>query len=377
MLKTRCLATALMLLLSGVIRAWSPPPSSQAEPSLEDKIGQMLLIGFRGTDAPPGSPIIRTLETLNVGGVVLFDYDVPSASYPRNIESAGQLRRLIGDLQSQAPTPLLVAVDAEGGRINRLKPKYGFTEIPSAQALGKGEPSAARPHYVRLARQLRDLGINLNLAPVVDLNINPHNPVIGSLERSFSDDPGAVTALASVFIKAHHESGILTCLKHFPGHGSSREDSHLGLVDVTETFQESEIAPYRSLIRSSLVDAVMTAHVMHRGIDPEFPATLSQSFLLDTLRKELGFSGVIISDDMQMGAISRNFGFAEGLILAVRAGCDILALANNGQTYVPDVAIKAHRILVEAVRSGKIPRSAIEKSYERISRLKSKYGLIH
>ena len=372
----RSLICILILMLSGGPGPWAHPPHAQANASLEDMIGQMLLIGFRGTEAPPDSSIIRTVKALNAGGVVLFDYDVPSGSFPRNIESPGQLRRLIRDLQSQAPTPLLVAVDAEGGRINRLKPGYGFAEIPSAQALGRGKPSSARPHYARLSRQLRDLGVNLNLAPVVDLNINPRNPVIGSLERSFSDDAETVTALASVFIEAHHESGILTCLKHFPGHGSSREDSHLGLVDVTDTYRDSELEPYRDLIRDSKVDTVMTAHVMHRGIDPDLPATLSPRFLKNILRDRLGFSGVIISDDMQMGAISRNFGFAEALIQAVRAGCDILALANNGQTYDPEAAVKAHGILVEAVRQGSIPRSTIEASYGRIIRLKRKSGVI-
>jgi beta-N-acetylhexosaminidase len=336
----------------------------------------MLLVGFRGTSVRPDSPIIRTLKTINVGGVVLFDYDVPSSSFPRNIESPGQVRRLIRDLQSKARTPLLVAVDAEGGRINRLKAKYGFVDIPSAQALGREDPSECRSHYSRLAQQLRDLGINLNLAPVVDLNLNPKNPVIGALERSFSADAGVVTARASVFIEAHQGHGILTCLKHFPGHGSSREDSHLGLVDVTDTFQDGELEPYRALIRNARVDTVMTAHILHRGIDADFPATLSPRFLQNILRDRLGFSGVIISDDMQMGAISRNYGFAEALVQAVRAGCDILALANNGQDYDPDAVVKAHRILVEAVRQGKIPRSTIEASYGRIIHLKRKFGII-
>jgi beta-N-acetylhexosaminidase len=370
------LLAAAMLLCVQVGEAGIPESSLSPQPSLEDKIGQMLLVGFRGTSAPADSVITQQLKELNLGGVVLFDYDVPSSSFPRNIESPDQLRRLIRDLQSQAPTPLLVAVDAEGGRINRLKPKYGFLDIPSARSVGKGDPSAARPHYIKLGRQLHDLGINLNLAPVVDLNINPENPIIGSLERSYSGDTEIVTKMASVFIRTHHEYGIMTCLKHFPGHGSSREDSHLGLVDVTDTFRDSEIAPYRELIRSSRVDTVMTAHVMHKGIDPEFPATLSPRFLQDMLRGELGFLGVIVSDDMQMGAISRNFGFGEALIRAVRAGCDILALANNGQTFDPDVALKAHRILLEAVRSGKIQSSTIEASYGRITHLKRKYGLI-
>ncbi len=343
---------------------------------MEEKLGQMLMVGFRGTTVGEDSAILRSIRGIHLGGVVLFDYDVPSRSHPRNIVSPEQVRELIRNLQSAAEIPLLVAVDAEGGRINRLKPEYGFLDVPSAQKLGKAEVREARSSYRGLARQLAGLGFNLNLAPVVDLNLNPDNPVIGSLERSFSRDPEVVIARAAAFIEAHRSQGVISTLKHFPGHGSSRQDSHLGLVDVTSTYQDAELRPYRELIRAGEVDVIMTAHIMNRRLDPENPATLSPRFLQSILRRDLGFEGLIVSDDMQMGAIAQNFGWEEALIKAVLAGCDILAIANNSQAYDEQAAAKAHGILVAAVKEGRIPLSRIDASYRRILRLKQKYGLL-
>ncbi len=349
----------------------------KSPPSLDAQIGQMLMVGFRGTSLDKDSYILKALQEINLGGVVLFDYDVPSQSFPRNIQSFAQTKALIRHLQSSAPTPLLVAIDAEGGRINRLKSRYGFLDIPSAHSLGQASLEECRIHYKKLADQLKRLGINLNLAPVVDLDLYPENPVIGSLERSFSARPEIVIQRAEVFIDSHHSSGIITCLKHFPGHGSARNDSHLGLTDVTATFQDIELQPFQNLIHSQKADVVMTAHVMHRDLDPQYPATLSSAILTDLLRERMGFQGIIISDDMQMGAISQNFGFEEALVLAVKAGCDILALANNSQVYDEHIAIKAHHALKLAVRENRIPISRISDSYNRIMRLKQKYGLIH
>ncbi len=367
-------AALLLLILSagtGIL-----PQVSQDTPSLDAQIGQMLMVGFRGTSLDENAPILTVLQEINLGGVVLFDYDVPSQSFPRNIVSFEQTQALIRRLQSTAPTPLLVAIDAEGGRINRLKPKYGFLDIPSAQTLGKAGLEQCRLHYRRLADQLSRLGINLNLAPVIDLNLNPENPVIGALERSFSAHPQIVSERAAVFIDTHRSAGVITSLKHFPGHGSSLNDSHLGLVDVTSTYQDIELRPFQDLIRTQKADVIMTAHIMRRDLDPHYPATLSPAILKTLLRERLGFRGVLISDDMQMGAISRNFGLKEALVQAVLAGCDILALANNGQVYDEHAAVKAHRILKQAVLENRIPLSRISESYTRIRKLKKKYGLL-
>jgi len=344
--------------------------------NLEKKVAQMLLIGFRGTQVNQDSYIYKVLKDMDIGGVVLFDYDVPSQSYPRNIISPEQTKKLISDLQAQAQTPLFVAVDAEGGRINRLKEKYGFIQIPSAQEIGKSHPQNAEFTYHMLSCELAYLGFNLNLAPVVDLNLNPKNPVIGSLERSFSKDPQTVIDFALAFINAHDKNGVISALKHFPGHGSSAHDSHLGIVDVTDTYQNCELNPYSELIKRGKAQMIMTAHIMNSKVDPDYPATLSPNFLNKILRKKLNFKGVIISDDMQMGAIQENYGFSEALIRAVNAGCNILTLSNNARIYDEEAIYKALDIIIHAVKSGKISMDKINNSYRKIIDLKTKYNLM-
>lgn len=372
------LSLLIIALLIGNIQPSSHAVFGQTkhENTLEDKVGQMLLVGFRGTEISKKSSITYMLRELNLGGVVLFDFDMPSQSFPRNIVDPKQTQKLISDLQKFAKTPLLVAVDAEGGRVNRLKAKYGFLDIPSAQDMGKKTYQECLATYTTLAQQLHDLGFNLNLAPVVDLNLNPKNPVIGSLERSFSGDPQEVIACASAFIAAHREKKIITCLKHFPGHGSSQQDSHQGLVDVTRTYAASELQPYRDLIQENQTETIMTAHIINKNVDPKFPATLSQEYIQQLLREKMSFQGVVISDDMQMGAITEHYGFAEALILAINAGCDLIALANNAKTYDGTLPIRAHRIIVDAVKAGKISTQRIDEANKRLKRLKTKYGIL-
>jgi len=340
---------------------------------LKEKIGQMLMIGFRGTAINDDSDIANAIGELNLGGVILFDYDAPSKSRPRNIVDWEQTKKLIADLKSRAKNEtLLVAVDAEGGLINRLKPSMGFAKINSAQDLGKEDGLVAVEEYWTLAKELSELGFNINFAPVVDLNLNPENPVIGGLERSYSDDPRVVAGYARAFVAAHRAFGILTSLKHFPGHGSSDADSHLGLPDITEPYQERELAPYEELIKNGGADSVMTAHVINRNIDPEYPATLSEKFINGTLRRDLGFDGAVFTDDMQMGAIVDNYGFEDAIVRAINAGCDILIFSNNGQSYDETVPYRARDAILKAVNDGRISESRITESYTRILALKSK-----
>ncbi len=366
-------------LLSAVITL-SPSTASggllDKDQELKDKIAQMLLIGFRGTEINEESHICKVLKDINIGGVVLFDYDVPSQSFPRNITSPEQTKKLISDLQAYSKVPLFVAVDAEGGRINRLKEKYGFIKIPSAKEVGSQDLEKADLIYTKLAGQLAGLGFNLNLAPVVDVDVNPDNPIIGALDRSFSKAHRTVTDYALVFITAHEQAGIITALKHFPGHGSASTDSHLGMVDVTESYKAYEFDPYRELIKRGKAEMIMTAHIMNTRIDPDYPATLSENFLQKILREELNYDGVIISDDMQMGAIRENYGFEEALIQAINAGCSILAISNNGETYDENIAYKALEIIFTAVKSGKIGEGKINDSYAKIINLKKKFKII-
>jgi beta-N-acetylhexosaminidase len=275
-------------------------------------------------------------------------------------------------LQQLASTPLLIAIDQEGGRVNRLKEKFGFPPTVSAQSLGAAnDPGATRRQAEQTATTLARLGINLNFAPVVDLNTNPENPVIGKLERSFSADSATVTWQAQVWIEAHHQHGILCALKHFPGHGSSRADSHLGFVDVTETWTRAELEPYRQLIQAGLADVIMTAHIFNAKLDPNVPATLSRPVLTGILRGELGYQGVVVSDDMQMKAISAHYGLESAIQQAVNAGVDILVFGNNS-LFDPEIAQKAISILRQSVKEGIISQGRIEESYQRIVRLKKR-----
>lgn len=362
-------ALGILFLTKGYIYA---PPTE--EEKLREKIEQMLIIGFRGTSITPY--IDQTLKDLNIGGVILFDRDVPSGGeIERNIISPQQTKELISQL-NKLSNDMFIAVDAEGGYVNRLKEKYGFTNIPSAEEMGKGSVEGTKSHGIFLGQQLSDLGFNLNFAPVVDVNVNPENPVIGYLERSFSNNPEKVYNHASAFIEGLHQSNIVTAIKHFPGHGSSENDSHLGMTDVTNTYKEEELLPYELLIENGYNDMVMTAHIMNQNIDENYPATLSPLFLQNILREKIGFNGIIVSDDMNMGAIVDHYGFEEGLIMAINAGCDLLILSNNGlEKYDELIPYKAVDIIFNAVKNNLIPEELINQSYDRIQSLKESYGI--
>lgn len=360
------LILSLLILTAGQARSQSIPE----DPELDVKIGQMLLAGFRGLTVADTSHILRDLREYHLGGVVLFDYDVPSRTPVRNVESGDQLTALTRNLQELADLPLLVTVDQEGGRVARLKSGHGFPVSLSAADLGRiGNSDSTRNRAGVIATMLLDTGINTNLAPVVDLNLNPDNPIIGRIGRSFSADPDSVTLHARSYIRAHRQAGVLTTLKHFPGHGSSREDSHLGLVDVTGVWSDLELLPYRKLIESGDADLVMTAHIFNSEWDDRHPATLSHRVITGMLRKELGFDGVIISDDMQMDAIRAYYGLEKAIELAISAGVDILCFANNSE-YDRDIIPKAHRIIRKLIREGRIDTDRIDRSWKRIRSLK-------
>ncbi len=355
----------------------APRPTTQPTVpgvDLDFKIGQMILVGFRGLALTDDNPIVQDLRERHIGGVVLFDFDVPSNSPVRNIQSPAQLAALTAQLQANASAPLIISTDQEGGNVVRLKEKFGFPQTVSEQYLGtRNDLALTRQNAETMARSLAGVGINLNLAPVVDLDTNPNNPIIGKLERSFSADPNIVTQHALEEIRAHHSYGVLTTLKHFPGHGSSQSDSHQGFVDVSETWSETELEPYRRIIEAGQCDAVMTAHIFNSKLDPKLPATLSHSILTGILRDRLHYDGVIISDDMQMGAISLYYGLESAILLAIQAGVDILSIANNLPFWFdPNIASKVIGIIKQGIRDGKIDEARIDQSYERIMRLKAR-----
>lgn len=341
--------------------------------TVDQKIGQMLNIGFRGMQIADTNHIVRDIRDYHLGGVVLFDYDVPRGKPVRNIESPEQVKNLISELQNLAEIPLVVAIDQEGGRVARLKSKRDFPKTVSAQYLGTLDRADSTRYYSRrMAQTLHELGINVNLAPVVDVNLNPDNPVIGGLERSFSSDPETVVRHASIYIEMMHEYNILTVLKHFPGHGSSRGDSHLGVVDVTDYWSEEELIPYRQLIDSSQADMVMTAHIFNARLDSVHPATLSKPVISGILRDSLGFEGVVMSDDMMMGAIRKHYGLETAIKQALIAGVDILSFANNS-VYDKEIVPKAHKIIKELIEEGVVSRMQIDQSYRRIMAMKEQF----
>lgn len=375
--------TGASLLLPGLLLggcAATRPAIRQSFPDLqtwplERKIAQMLLLGFPGETLEPGSPIDEAVRRYGTGGVVLFDNNIDLGVTNRNITAPAQLKELTTALQQASELPLLIAVDQEGGVVARLKDRYGFPATVSAKYLGQqNNLELTRSASDSLAATLAEYGFNLNLAPVVDLATNPENPVIAFKERSFSADPTQVTAHAAAFIKSHRHHKILTCLKHFPGHGSSRDDSHLGLVDVTRYWNKDELQPYRNLISQGLCDMVMTAHTFNTAIDPNFPATLSKATIDGILRKQLGFDGVVVSDDLYMGAIVQHYSYEMAVEKAVNAGVDLLVVAND-KAYRPDIMPRTIELLLGLVQRGRIPHERIDQACARIMAMKKRMVL--
>ncbi len=348
----------------------SPAATPAATPglTLRQQIAGMLLVGFRGTTADEAAATLADIRDLGLGGVVLFDFDTPTGQRVRNIVSPAQLTELIAALREAAgDRPLIVAVDEEGGRVARLDPDHGFPATLSAAALGaRDDPSFTRARAGEMATTLRGVGIDLNLAPVVDLNLNPSNPIIGALDRSFGADPDLVVAQAEAFVAAHRQVGVRTALKHFPGHGSATADTHLGVVDVTSVWRAVELEPFRRLVSDGLADAVLTAHVFNAALDPEHPATLSQPIVTGLLRDQLGWQGLVISDDMQMGAIRAQYGYPEAIALAIEAGIDLLTIANQ-QVYEEGIVATTIDLIEGFVRDGRISEARIAESAGRLA----------
>jgi beta-N-acetylhexosaminidase len=339
---------------------------AQTRDSLDIKIGQMILIGF------PGPAVdLKVLEEVRegkVGSIILFEKNIP----PTNSFIA--LKKIIWTYQQAATIPLLIGIDQEGGRVNRLKDKYGFPRSITAAAMAKSPTLDSVQFYAEAtASTLAGLGININFGPVVDLASNPDNPIIAKYGRAFSANEDSVILFAKEFIKEHHRYNVLTSLKHFPGHGSSKDDTHLGIADVTNTWEERELKPYASLIDSGYVDAIMTSHIVNRKLDKQGnPGTLSADVLDGILRKRLKYNGVIFTDDMQMHAITKHYGLEDAIKLAINGGVDIMTFSNNIQGSDERTVDKVHSIIKEFVKTGVIRKERIDESFARIMKLKSR-----
>jgi beta-N-acetylhexosaminidase len=336
------------------------PPSEGAggEPSLQAMIGQMILIGFPGTRPDEVWParVVKLIHDGRIGGVVLYDYNVVSPRQVKALNAA--FKDAGGELRP------FICVDQEGGSVQRLTRAKGFVGLPGAARISVMNLDKAYQLDADAARELAGLGFNVNFGPVIDLNINPANPAIGRLGRSFSADPDTVIEYASEFINAHEQSGVLTVAKHFPGHGSARTDPHYRVVDISQTWRPSELIPYQTLISGGFVDMVMVGHL----IEPDFsdagniPASLSRRAIEERLRGELRFRGLVVTDDLNMGAIRSRYSIEQAAVMAVAAGADLI-IANDADPAIADHIIAAVR---QAVADGKIQREQIEQAYRLI-----------
>lgn len=343
-------------------------PLSVAD-SLDLKIGQMIMVGINARTAiNAGDTLLKEVGKGKMGGIIIFEKNINPINAKEN------LKKLIADIQLSAKIPLMVSIDEEGGKVHRLKEKYGFVKMPSAAYLGNLGHTDSTSFYTNiLAAQLADLGITLNFAPDVDLASNPNNPVIAKVGRSYSANPEIVSQHAKASIDAHHTHGVKTILKHFPGHGSSTTDSHLGITDVTNQWKFMEIIPYYNLIKANTCDAIMTAHIINCHLDTAcLPATLSKTIVNDMLRNMLGYEGVVFSDDMQMFAISKNYGIDNAIKLSINAGVDVLLFGNQVNPQDKISASEVHAKIKKLVKAGEISIDRINESYQRIIRLKAK-----
>ncbi len=338
---------------------------------LERKIAQMLMIGFYGDDLSGNPEFIETLIRYNPGGVIL--YNRPGHPGSGNITSREQLRHLTSTLQQYSSTPLFIAVDQEGGNVSRLKPEHGFCKTVTARFIGEINLEEETARWAEtIALDLAKSGINLNLAPVIDLNFYNLSPAIGKYDRCFSDAPTIVTKHAEIFCRIMAKHKIYSCLKHFPGHGSAKTDTHLATSDISSTWKPEELEPYRQLITRNAADLIMVCHVHNHKLDELYPASLSKSFITGLLRQELGWQGVVITDDLQMKAVADYYFINDMLSMAILAGNDLLLFGNSKLTDHIDIA-QLVKIIKKLVISGEIPESIINRAYEKICRLKAKF----
>lgn len=351
------------IMLTGCIPGFKEDPIQERinEMSLEAKIGQMVIAGIEGD--VPGENTVTLIQQYHVGGFILFS---------KNMRNANQSLHLINSLKeinSSNPIPLFVSVDEEGGRVSRL-PKE-IQKMPSSQSIGnKNNPLLSYQIGMTLAKQLKAFGFNMNFAPVLDINSNPNNPVIGN--RSFGNHPKIVKEMGLSVMKGMQEQRMIPVVKHFPGHGNTATDSHVGLPVENHSLpmlQSFELIPFIEAINNN-ADAVMVAHILLPQIDPEHPSSMSKKIITHLLREDLNFNGVIMSDDMTMGAILKNYDIKEAAITSVLAGTDVLLVCHNfnNVTYVIN-GIK------EAVENGSISEEKINESVYRILKLKEKYNL--
>jgi beta-N-acetylhexosaminidase len=340
--------------------------------TLEKMAGQMIIVGFQGDDVGDKSvkALAAEIASGDLGGVM---YLKPNVKSLKAVAAMNELFRA-----SSPDLPPFITLDQEGGAVERLTEAVGFEELPNAAKVAAGySPAEAEALYAGMARKVADLGFSVNFGPVADLNVNPKNQVIAKFGRSFGKSAETVAAYDEAFIAAHHDAGIITSLKHFPGHGSSTADSHEGFVDITKTWSATELEPYRIMFADGYEDMVMVGHLYNADYAAQgggkLPASLSPEWIDGVLRGQLGFKGVVISDDLEMGAIRKLYDLHDTIVRAVNAGTDVLLFSNTA-AYSASLAAKVQEILVIEAESDPAFRARIETSYARIVALKARIG---
>jgi beta-N-acetylhexosaminidase len=348
--------------------------SSATAQSLEQMAGQMIIVGFQGDEAGDKSvkALAGELAAGDVGGVMYLKANVKSLAAVGEMNAA--FRAASPDL------PPFITLDQEGGAVERLTADVGFTEVPNARTVAaEDSPQQAEALYGKMAKAIAKLGFTVNFGPVADLDINPKNQIIAKFGRAFGEDAGTVVDYDAAFIRAHHAAGLLTALKHFPGHGSSTADSHEGFVDISKTWSTEELAPYRALIGEGMADFVMVGHLFHKDYagtgSVKLPASLSPEWIGGVLRGELSFTGAVISDDLEMGAIRDHFSLRDTVVRAVRAGVDVLLFSNTAK-YRAGLADEVRAILVAEGQNDPEFAQRIAESYARIVALKRRIGVL-
>ena len=331
---------------------------------LRRRIGQLLLGSFTGSDVPVE---IRSLaREFDLGGITLF-------GRLGNIETPEQVAGLAFDVRNLGgEAPAWVGIDQEGGRVARLRSP--FTEWPPMAALGRSDDSSLAGKFAAaLASELKAVGVTLDFAPVLDIHTNPNNPVIG--DRALGDTPDVVAKLGRVIIDELQRAGVAACGKHFPGHGDTAADSHVELPIVEhppDRLRAVEFVPFKAALDAG-VAFIMTAHVLVTAIDDERPATLSPKVVTAILRDELGFNGVIVSDDLEMKAIAGRYTPGEAAVAAIAAGCDALLMCGKGQTVDIELQGQALEALVHAIEDGTLPVTQVESALARNRAAKERF----
>lgn len=360
--------TARLTRLAAILTLLALPVAAHAA-TLEQMAGQMIVVGFQGNNVDDASVVALRDELAagRLGGVMFLKTNVKSLDAVAAMNAA--FRATSPDL------PPFITLDQEGGAVERLTKDVGFKEIPSAAAIASSNsPEQAEVIYAEMAASIGELGFTVNFGPVADINLNTKNQVIAKFGRAYSADPAVVARYDAAFIAGHHASGVLTALKHFPGHGSSTADSHEGFVDITQTWQPSELDPYRTLMAEQMVDMVMVGHLYHADYSDagaQTPSSLSPQWITGVLRDELGYDGVVISDDLEMGAIREHFDLKQTVTMAVRAGMDVLLFSNTAK-YHAGLGQEILDILLAEAEADPAFSARIAESYERIVALKGR-----